>query len=397
MVDMGARWYGTSSVFVSRDSYGGAAARPVTLNRSAYANNNPTRFFDPDGLMSADASARNAAVKAAAKAKAAAAEAARQDAARLTALRETNARAAAAKAATQDAARAAAIRDANARAAAALAVTQAAAQDAARATALRDEAGRASTAVLTPRISKPASPPGPTIVTADAAEHRAASGPQGSCFVSGAHFSGTTLSPTMTCPNSRVPDPLGSLYGEDRVTASEIISLAKNMVPTAGGYCSSIGIALFVVGFDLSGCIVQTETNAGVLLTASVGGGFLPPDAHIGAGSMLSNASNMKQLKGESACVGGSADFGFGANVAVCAGLRDDGGFSGIVSITGLVTASTTPIPSIGLFLTYSTTGEFSSTPPKNYRNPDGSCTSGNSADRCGQGSMNNGVPGGFP
>lgn len=47
---MGARWMSpTTGVFMSRDTYSGAPANPVTLNRYSYANNNPLAMWDPTG------------------------------------------------------------------------------------------------------------------------------------------------------------------------------------------------------------------------------------------------------------------------------------------------------------------------------------------------------------
>ena len=45
-----ARYYDTiSSRFISRDSYDGTLANPVTQNHYVYAGSNPTRFVDPSG------------------------------------------------------------------------------------------------------------------------------------------------------------------------------------------------------------------------------------------------------------------------------------------------------------------------------------------------------------
>jgi RHS repeat-associated protein len=47
---MNARWYDPSSgVFLSRDTMAGAATAPLTLNRFAYGNDNPTSNADPSG------------------------------------------------------------------------------------------------------------------------------------------------------------------------------------------------------------------------------------------------------------------------------------------------------------------------------------------------------------
>ncbi|MCE9623828.1 MAG: DUF6531 domain-containing protein [Actinomycetia bacterium] len=62
LIDMGARWYQTSTgTFTNRDSYNGVLSTPISLNRYTYANNNPLSYFDPDGRMSADAAEKYAA------------------------------------------------------------------------------------------------------------------------------------------------------------------------------------------------------------------------------------------------------------------------------------------------------------------------------------------------
>jgi RHS repeat-associated protein len=327
MVDMGARWYDTSSVFVSRDSYSGAVARPVTLNRFAYANNNPTRFFDPDGLASADAVAGNAAVKAAAKAKAAAEEAARQDGARAAALREANARAAAAAAAAQDAARAAALREANARAAAALAITQAAAQDAARATALREGAARASAAVPTPPISKPTSPPGPTIVTADAAEHRAASasGPiAGGGGGSGSWGDGPDIDRDSGLTLDDLKFDLNGFF-------DDIVAHSGDWANPGGGQCAG-GQAGAVWMVVLEVCTVFL-TNEFAIIGSAGGGAGVNLSGTVGGGGFTTNAQKSTQLEGPAVCGLGTAAAVVGGQVSVCAGLKPSGDPTGIFTV----------------------------------------------------------------
>jgi len=47
-----ARYYAPNSArFISRDTYDGRVAEPITLNHYAYGNANPTRFVDPSGYV----------------------------------------------------------------------------------------------------------------------------------------------------------------------------------------------------------------------------------------------------------------------------------------------------------------------------------------------------------
>jgi RHS repeat-associated protein len=49
-VDMNARWYNpAANSFRARDSHGGSATSPITLNRYAYGGNNPLKYSDPTG------------------------------------------------------------------------------------------------------------------------------------------------------------------------------------------------------------------------------------------------------------------------------------------------------------------------------------------------------------
>ena len=50
-----ARYYDpTSGRFLSRDSFAGSAAAPLSLNRYTYARNNPTTLTDPSGVTPAN-------------------------------------------------------------------------------------------------------------------------------------------------------------------------------------------------------------------------------------------------------------------------------------------------------------------------------------------------------
>jgi len=48
-----ARYYDPSNTrFLTRDTYDGTIAEPITQNHYAYANSNPTKYIDPSGNMS---------------------------------------------------------------------------------------------------------------------------------------------------------------------------------------------------------------------------------------------------------------------------------------------------------------------------------------------------------
>jgi hypothetical protein len=163
-----------------------------------------------------------------------------------------------------------------------------------------------------------------------------------------------------------------------------------NLTKTTG-VCGSVGVAA-LFGVDLSACVAASPKDAGILITTQVGGGLLPPDAHVNVSNIMSNAGKLDDLSGRSVCVAGAMDVGLGVVASACAGLKPNGVLSGIVSIQIGLAASTTPGPSGGVF--YSDTWVLAEGgPPKNYRNPDGSCVHG-STGFCGNGSMDTaGVP----
>ena len=59
--DCGARYYDPSTGrFITQDSYPGSKADPISMNRYAYASDNPERYADPSGHVEVDILAHDA-------------------------------------------------------------------------------------------------------------------------------------------------------------------------------------------------------------------------------------------------------------------------------------------------------------------------------------------------
>jgi hypothetical protein len=105
----------------------------------------------------------------------------------------------------------------------------------------------------------------------------------------------------------------------------------------------------FVFGGDAQGCAVEFDGSAASGASAGVsvyvGLDVGTPQASGAVGNIVGNATNSKQLKGDTLCAGGGAWI---ASVSVCGGLilnqeTNEYEFNGIVTVFGGVGASLAP------------------------------------------------------
>jgi RHS repeat-associated protein len=138
---------------------------------------------------------------------------------------------------------------------------------------------------------------------------------------------GENVSPSVTITTAGSATVSGETATKIQSTAKDIVGRGQSV-----GACGDLSFGLGGVGFDVSGCVIATDTTWGFTESAGYG---LQSSKSATVGLIFSNAQAVSQLSGWSVCGGLSGGaIGLTGGVTVCGGLTSrNGDFNGIVTV----------------------------------------------------------------